>query len=296
MKLPFLLALIFCGSLAIAAEPAPAVTGERQAKKPLVAGHAWTWGKGTVFEAIDRCREAGVDALEVFLMGQTLSAETGPLLFGEAIPDDAIAALRAKSAASGVRIINAYIGQKQWTRIARDEAALRKFFEFGKKLGLSGFTGEPAEAQWDMVERLVREFDVTFSIHNHVRGFEAEYFGGPYPYWDPRQTSQKLNEQKRDPRFGICFDTGHAARSGLDTLEVLKAISGRCISLHLKDISAVSLDAHDVPYGTGVVNVAALLAELNRQNIRGHIGLEYEWSESPTFATDVKGLVKFIRQ
>jgi sugar phosphate isomerase/epimerase len=261
----------------------------------VVAGHAWTWGKGTVFEAIDHCKEAGVSALEVFLMGQTLSTETGEVLLGEVLPDDALAKLQAKCAASGVRIVNAYIGQKQWTRIGQDEAALRKFFEFGKKLGLSGFTGEPAEAQWDMVEKLVKEFDVTFSIHNHARGFEAEYFGGPYPYWDPRQTAQKLNAQKRDPRFGICLDTGHAARSGLNNLEVLKAIAGRCISVHLKDISAATLDAHDVPYGAGIVDVAGLLAELKRQNIRGHVGLEYEWTESPTFATDVKDFVAFIR-
>lgn len=260
-----------------------------------VAGHAWTWGKGTVFEAIDHCQEVGVDSLEVFLMGQKLSNETGEVLFGEVMPDDALAALEEKCNASGVRIINAYIGKMQWTRIGQDEAALRKFFEFGKKLGVTGFTGEPTEAQWDMVERMVKEYGVTFSIHNHWNGFAADYFGGPYPYWDPRVTAAKLNAQKRDPRFGLCFDTGHAARSGLDVLAVLKAIQGRCISVHLKDVSAANLDAHDVPYGHGIVDVPAFLAELRRQEIRGHVGLEYEWSDSPTFATDVKTLVEFIR-
>jgi len=284
--------LIACNVAAIAAEP-PAVA--QPADDPIIAGHAWTWGKGTVFEAIDHCREVGVNSLEVFLMGQTLSAETGDVLLGEVMPDDAVAKLQAKCTASGVRIINAYIGQKQWTRIGQDEAALRVFFEFGKKLGVNGFTGEPAEKQWDMVERMIKEYGVTFSIHNHARTFEAEYFGGPYPYWDPRETAKKLNAQKRDPRFGICFDTGHAARSGLDTVEVLKAISGHCISMHLKDISAATLDAHDVPYGTGIVNVRALLEELKRQHIRGHIGLEYEWSDSPTFVTDVGNLVRYIR-
>ena len=29
--------------------------------------------------------------------------------------------------------------------------------------------------------------------------------------------------------------------------------------------------------------------------MRGHVGLEYEWTESPTFAADVKTLVEFIR-
>lgn len=282
--------LIFCllASAGRAAEP-QRIGGLK------VAGHAWTWGKGTVFEAIDHCKEVGVNSLEVFLMGQKLSTETGEVLFGEVMPDDALAALQAKCQASGVRIINAYIGQKQWTRIGQDEAALRKFFEFGKRLGVTGFTGEPAEKQWDMIERMVKEYGVTFSIHNHWHGFEAEYFGGPYPYWDPRVTAEKLNAQKRDPRFGLCFDTGHAARSGLDVQVVLKAIAGRCISVHLKDVSAANLEAHDVPYGHGIVDVPAFLAELRRQEIRGHVGLEYEWSDSPTFATDVKALVDFIR-
>jgi sugar phosphate isomerase/epimerase len=285
--LAFFLCAIGIGS-ARAAEP-QRIGGLR------VAGHAWTWGKGTVFEAIDHCHEVGVDSIEVFLMGQTLSKETGDVLFGEAMPDDALAALQAKCTTSGVRIINAYIGKMQWTRIGQDEAALRKFFEFGKKLGVTGYTGEPAEAQWDMVERMVKEYGVTFSIHNHWNGFAAENIAGPYPYWDPRATAAKLNAQKRDPRFGICFDTGHAARSGLDVLAVLKAIAGRCISVHLKDVSAANLEAHDVPYGHGIVDVPAFLAELRRQEIRGHVGLEYEWSDSPTFAADVKTLVEFIR-
>src|SRR4051812_13419556 len=137
--------IFFLSALGIAS----AQSGAQRIGGLKVAGHAWTWGKGTVFEAIEHCQEEGVDSLEVFLMGQKLSDQTGEVLFGETMPDDALAALQAKCQSSGVRIINAYIGQKQWTRIAQDEVALRKFFEFGKKLGVAGFTGEPAEAQWD---------------------------------------------------------------------------------------------------------------------------------------------------
>ncbi|MEA3209368.1 MAG: hypothetical protein QOE70_2425 [Chthoniobacter sp.] len=260
----------------------------------LVAGHAWTWGKGTLFEAIEQTNAAGANALEVFLMGMPISAETGELALDENTPEAALKAIKDKCRQHGVRIINAYIGQKQWTRIGQDEAALRRFFVFGKKLGVSGFTGEPAERQWDMVERLLKEYDLTFAVHNHPKEFDAPYIGGPYRYWDPRYTAQK--QTGRDPRFGICLDTGHAARSGLNNVEVLKAIAGRCLSVHLKDISEPTADAHDVPYGRGAVNVPALLAELRQQKFSGHLSLEYEWTESPTFATDVKGLVDFIRE
>ena len=257
----------------------------------VVAGHAWTWGKGTIFEAIDATKAAGCDALEVFLMGQKISAETGDIVLDETTPDDVLDKLKAKCASAGVRLLNAYIGQNQWKRIAQNEAQLRPFFELGRKLGLTGFTGEPAEAQWDMVERLVREFDLTFGIHNHAKGFEAEYLGGPYRYWDPRVTAGLLKD--RDDRMGLCLDTGHAARSGLDVLEVTRACAGRILSVHLKDVMRVKL--HDVPYGHGMVNIPDTLNELRKQKIRSHIALEYEWFESPTFATDVKTLVEFIR-
>jgi sugar phosphate isomerase/epimerase len=260
----------------------------------VVAGHAWAWGKGTVFEAIDATKAIGCDSLEVFLMGQKLSTGTGDLVLDENLPDEALAKLKEKCASAGVRIINAYIGQKQWTRIGQDAAQLRRFFEFGKRLGIRGFTGEPAPAQWDMVERLVKESGLSFAIHNHARGFEAEYFGGPYPYADPSKTAALLNEQKRDPRFGLCLDTGHMARSQLDVPAVTRACAGRILSVHLKDVARVLL--HDVRYGEGMVDVQAVLTELRRQNIPGHIALEYEHFESPTFTEDLLFLRDFIRK
>jgi hypothetical protein len=44
------------------------------------------------------------------------------------------------------------------------------------------------------------------------------------------------------------------------------------------------------------VDVAAVLAELKRQGFHGHIGhigLEYENFESPTFAEDLRQMVRF---
>jgi sugar phosphate isomerase/epimerase len=281
-----LFSLLLCHILH-AADELPRVNGF------VLSGHAWTWGKGTIFEALDASKAAGCSALEVFLMGQKISSETGDVVLDETTPDDVIEKLKAKCAATGIPIINAYIGQKQWTRIGQDEAQLRRFFELGRKLGLRGFTGEPAPAQWDMVEKLVKEFNVTFSIHNHAKGFEAEYFGGPYPYADPAQTVARLNTEKRDARMGICLDTGHVARSGLDVIATAKACAGRILSAHLKDVKRVKL--HDVPYGHGMVDIPATLAVLRQEPRLSHIALEYEWFESPTFATDVRTLVEFIR-
>jgi sugar phosphate isomerase/epimerase len=260
----------------------------------VLAGHAWTWNKGTLFEAIDQTAALGLGSLEIFLMGMRISAETGDAVLDDATPEALIARIREHAKAKGVKFVAPYIGGKQWTRIGQDEAQLRRFFEQGKKLGVSGFTGEPMESQWDMLEKLLKEYDLTFAIHNHAIGFEADYFGAPYPYGNPAETAKKLEAQHRDKRMGICFDTGHAARSGLDIVEVTRACAGRLRSLHLKDVARVQVN--DVPFGTGRVDVAAVLAELKRQGFKGHIGLEYENFESPTFGDDLQQMVRLVRE
>ena len=53
------------------------------------------------------------------------------------------------------------------------------------------------------------------------------------------------------------------------------------------------VQVNDVPVGTGRVDVAAVLAELKRQGFHGHIGLKYENFESPTFAEDLRQMVRF---
>jgi L-ribulose-5-phosphate 3-epimerase len=259
----------------------------------FVAGvQAWTFNKGTLFEAIDQTKAAGGNVLEVYLMGMKIGGDLGETVLDETLSDADIAKVLNKCRETGVRIVNAYIGSKQWERIGSDEAELRKFFVFGKKIGVAGFTGEPAERQWDMLEKLLKEFDVTFSIHNHIRGFEAPYLGGEYKYWNPLYTFERLRE--RDPRFGICFDTGHYVRSQGDALQTLKTIGSRCLSVHLKDVVAADPDGHDVPYGTGILDVHAFLAELRRQNFHGHIAVEYEWF-TPHLSEDVKKCFEFLR-
>ncbi len=266
------------------------------AQPPPIAVHAWCFNQGTLFEAMEKTKAAGADALEVFLMGMKLSPELPGVVFDETLSDEHLALLKAKERETGVRILNAYIGSKQWTRIEQNEAELRKIFEFGKRLGITGFTGEPAERQWDMLEKLLKEFDFTFAIHNHIKGFEAPYIGGEYRYWDPGYTFSKLEVQRRDPRFGICFDTGHFLRSGGDALSTLKQIGSRVRSVHLKDVVAADPDGHDCVYGTGILDVRGFLVELRRQGFRGHLAVEYEWFRSPTFEQDIAQCVTFIRQ
>lgn len=67
----------------------------------------------------------------------------------------------------------------------------------------------------------------------------------------------------RDRRIGACADTGHWARSNLDPVECLRILKGRIVSSHLKDLNEKGIvAAHDVPCGTGVSDIPAILEEL----------------------------------
>ena len=65
----------------------------------------------------------------------------------------------------------------------RDEAELRTFFELGKKLGLVDLRESQRNAK-GLVEKLVKEYDVTFSIHNHIRDLRRLH-RQRIQVWDP---------------------------------------------------------------------------------------------------------------
>ena len=110
--------------------------------------------------------------------------------------------------------------------------------------------------------------------------------------WDPNYILSVVKD--RDARIGSCSDIGHWVRSGLVPADCLKILKGRVISVHLKDLNEKSPEAHDVPAGTGVSDIPAVLKELKRQKFVGNISIEYEynWKNS---VVDVAQSVGFVR-
>jgi L-ribulose-5-phosphate 3-epimerase len=133
----------------------------------------------------------------------------------------------------------------------------------------------------DVVEKLAKEFNIKVAIHNHP---------GPKSfYWQPETVLAAV--EGRSPLLGACADVGHWVRSGLDPIECLKKLEGRIICLHFKDLSEKSPKAHDVPWGTGISGVKAMMVELKRQKFKGAFCVEYEhnWeNSSPEIAECVK--------
>ena len=93
--------------------------------------------------------------------------------------------------------------------------------------------------------------------------------------WDPNYVLSVVKD--RDKRIGSCADTGHWVRSGIKPVDALRILKGRIISSHLKDLNEMTPGAHDVPFGTGVSDVPAILEELKKQGFDGNISIEYEY-------------------
>jgi sugar phosphate isomerase/epimerase len=255
-----------------------------------MAIHAYTFRKFSIFECIDKT--AGLGLKYMSLSGSVNLGGAKPVSTTQ-ISDEQAAAIQKAVAAKGIKLVNIGV-----VKLPPEEAESRKVFEFAKKMGIDTLVAEPEPAALDTVEKLCKEYNIKVAIHNHPK---------PSPYWNPDTVLEAV--KGRTPLMGSCADTGHWLRSGLDPLECLKKLDGRVICLHFKDLvpeeskaqstaaasdkkkKAESKDLHDVPWGTGVGNVKAQMAELKRQHFHGAFCVEYEyhWDNSvPEIAECVK--------
>jgi sugar phosphate isomerase/epimerase len=242
---------------------------------------AWTFNQFSVLEAIDKTAEAGGKVIE-FYPGQKFSPEHPELKFDHNATDDMIATVKERLQQRGIRAVNYGV-----VGIPKDEAGARKIFEFAKKFDLYGITTESVDAI-DTIEKLVKEYDIRVGFHDHQRRPNDP----SYKMWDPNYVLSVVKD--RDARIGSCADIGHWVQSNLKPVDCLKILEGHIISVHVHDMNEFAANAHDVPAGTGVSDIPAVIAELKRQNFAGNASIEYEynWKNS---VTDVAQCVGFVR-
>jgi sugar phosphate isomerase/epimerase len=227
---------------------------------------AYTFNRFSVFEAIEKTEAAGGKVIE-FYPGQKLSQEEPNARWDHNASDEVIQKVKEKLAKHNIRPVNYGV-----VGIPKDEAAARKIFEFAKKLNLYGVTTESADAI-DTIDKLVKEFDIRVGFHDHPKRPNDPN----YKMWDPNYILSLVKD--RDPRVGSCADTGHWVRSGLKPVDCLRILKGRIISSHLKDLNEFGkTSAHDMPFGSGVSDIPAILDELKSQGFQGNISIEYEYN------------------
>lgn len=266
----------------------PVVTRAEPRPLGVEAGIAcYTFRHLTAFESIDKARECGAEVIEFFLW-QKLSPDYPGVILDMNLPDELIAALKAKLASAKLRAVNAYFNNKAFEDQTQVEANLRKLFGFARKLGLRGLTGEPPADQMDLVERMVQEYDVQLCFHNHPKNSAKP----EYRNWEPAYLLSLM--QGRDPRMGFCVDTGHLARSGVNSVEAIKLFGSRVLSVHLKDVKEAKPESGDLRYGEGIANIDGILAELRQSGFRGHLAVEYEHT-TEQLMDDVRHCLAFMR-
>jgi len=247
----------------------------------LLGPQAYSFRLFTFFEALDKAQELGCHVIEAY-PGQPLSPQDRTPFDHKASPET-LAKVKAKLTQTGIRIVNYGV-----VELGTTETEARRVFDFAKSMGLPAITTEPAEGSMDMIEKLVKEYNVKVGIHNHPKRSKDP----KYRNWDPNYILSLVKD--RDSRIGSTADTGHWVRSGIKPVDALKILNGRIISSHLKDLNEFGPEAHDVPYGKGVSDIKGILEELQRQNFQGNISMEYEyhWKNS---LPELAECVEFVR-
>ena len=247
----------------------------------FIGCQAYTFNHFTVFEAIEKTADAGGKVIE-FYPGQKLSKEEPGVVWDHNASAETIQKVKDKLAHHKVRAVNYGV-----VGIPKDEEEARKLFKFAQAIGLRAITTESVDAI-DTIEKMVKEYDIMVGFHDHPKRPNDPN----YRMWDPDYILSIVKD--RDPRIGSCADTGHWVRSHLKPVDCLRILKGRIISSHLKDLNEMGLNAHDVPYGTGVSDIPGILQELRDQGFAGNISIEYEyhWENS---TAEVAQCIGFVR-
>ena len=175
---------------------------------------------------------------------------------------DQIRAARKEFEDAGIAIMGG--GTLTWK--TADEVAMRKDFEYAKAAGMPLVVCSPAPDTLDLLEKMVKEFDIKAAIHNH---------GTEDPWWPaPSDVLKKIDT--RDPRMGVCMDIGHATRAGADVVKAVAAAGPRLLDLHIKDLTDGTNKDSQVEVGRGILPVVGVFKELVRTRFAGHVSLEYE--------------------
>lgn len=241
-----------------------------------ISVQCWSFKEFTLWEAIQMASAAGASAVEIF-PGQKIGGDLGDTKLDPSLSDENITKLLAYAKDKGITPVNFGV-----TGISKDEAEARKTFEFAKKMGLYGVTTESLDAL-DTLEKLAKEYDIKVCFHNHPK---------PTALWNPDKIWDAIKD--RHENIGYCADLGHWATSGLDPLEVIKKVAPRVRSFHMKDREEVGKWTHDRPFGTGVIDNAAILDEVRKHGFAGNVTIEYEHNWK-TNVTEVAQCVGYLR-
>lgn len=238
--------------MATAAAPAPAqAPAEHHWEDIRLAMATYSLRTFSRSQAIDITRQLGIKYVNVksFHMPYYLSKED-------------LAAARNEFERAGLEIVS---GGTISLR-SDDEADIVKHLEYAKNGGIPVAVCAPTPTNLKLIEKHALRLGLKIAIHNH--GPEDEHF--------PNGTAVLNHVKDMDPCMGLCYDIGHAVRTGADLIAEIEAAGDRIHDIHLKDLTDLTNDRSQVAVGRGKVPVPAIFKTLKKMGYKGVVGLEYE--------------------
>lgn len=230
-------------------------------KKFPIAVQCWTYRKYTFTEAMEKTKALGIKYLQAY-PGQPLSAAEKGVPFSHELTEAQIELIRKRLAEAGMEVVGYGV-----VDIGRTEAEMRKVFAFARKMGIQVIAAEPQDADFPVLDKLVKEYDIRIAVHNHPE---------PSKYAKPQTALERIKGW--DERIGVCADPGHWMRGGVRPLDALRMLKGRIVDVHIKDRSdfGTAPNVDDVAVGEGKAGLRDILAELTLQDFGGYLTIEYE--------------------
>ena len=235
--------------------------------QPKLGLQTWTCRHMSFEEAVLFAAREGITQLELFRKHLDPSAPVEELL--------------QKKAFLAEHGVTAYSIGVSGTSMDKEEN--RQLFELAKLFDMKVIVIEPREAaQWDVLEELVKEYDIKLAVHNHGTGTV---------YGNPATVKHVLAE--RDHRIGVCMDIGWVTAAGFDAEQVFRNYGDRVYDMHLKDKRLDQEDAPNRPkdtfIGLGNANYAGLFDAIKEKRWSGVMAIE---TDSPEFQQDPTAFVR----
>ena len=175
-----------------------------------MAVQCWTFRKFTFMETLDKIKEMDVSYVEAY-PGQTLSPENSNIAFDHNLEKSYREMVKRKLKENNLQLINYGV-----VGFENDEAAMKKVFDFAQNMGIRTIVTEPAFDDYSLLEKMVKKTGIHVAIHNHPE---------PSKYARPETVLEHIDGL--DSRIGVCADTGHWMRTGVNPVEALRMLEGR---------------------------------------------------------------------
>lgn len=132
-----------------------------------LAIQSYSFHRFTLMEALDKTQELGIKYIEIY-PGHKLGGKFGDKVFDIHLDEATQEELKTIAASKGIQIVAMGVA------VQNNPEDWEKLFQFAKNMGMELITSEPAINDWDLIDKLVRKYNIRLAVHNHPQ---------PSTYW-----------------------------------------------------------------------------------------------------------------